>query len=245
MESSVTLAGAVGAGLISFLSPCVLPLVPPYLAYLAGVSIEEYRGAEKYSRAWWRTILSAAAFVLGFSTVFVLLGATASALGQAVRPYMETIGYIAGALIILMGLHFLGVFRIPLLYREARISIAQRPAGPIGAYLVGLAFGFGWTPCIGPILQTILVYAASQKTLGEGVRLLVLYSLGLGIPFLAAAFFAVPFMSLMQRFRQHMGLVEKAMGVALVVAGFAFMTGQITRIGNWLLELFPSLAYIG
>ena len=248
MTSSVTLAGALAAGLISFVSPCVLPLVPPYLAYMAGVSLDELQGtaAEDGARlARRRVVVAAAAFVAGFTTVFVLLGATASALGQAVRQYMDLLAYAAGIAIILMGLHFLGVFRIPLLYREARVTVARKPAGPLGAYLIGLAFGFGWTPCIGPVLAAILAVAGSRDTVGEGAFLLGVYSLGLGLPFMAAALFAGPFMGLMRRFRAHMGLVEKGMGGLLVLTGVAFLTGQIERMAFWLIETFPVLSTIG
>lgn len=245
MSSSVTLAGALGAGLISFVSPCVLPLVPPYLAYLAGVTLDEFQGATGVSVARRRVVAAAAAFVAGFSTVFVLLGATASVLGQLVRQYMDLLAYAAGLAIIVMGLHFLGLFRIPLLYREARVSVERKPAGPLGAYLMGLAFGFGWTPCIGPVLAAILAVAGSRETVGEGAGLLAVYSLGLGLPFLAAAFFAGAFMRLMVRFRRHMGLVEKGMGGLLVLTGIMFLTGQIERMAFWLIETFPVLSTIG
>lgn len=245
MSSSVTLAGALGAGLISFVSPCVLPLVPPYLAYMAGVTLDEYQGVGAAAAARRRVVIASAAFVAGFSTVFVLLGATASALGQMVRQYMDILAYAAGIAIILMGLHFLGVYRIPLLYREARVEVKRKPAGPPGAYLMGLAFGFGWTPCIGPVLAAILAVAGSRSTVGEGAGLLAVYSLGLGIPFLAAALFAGPFMRMMSRFRRHMGLVEKGMGGLLVVTGVMFLTGQIERMAFWLIETFPILSTIG
>lgn len=250
MSSSVTLVGALGAGLISFVSPCVLPLVPPYLAYMAGVSLDELQGGAAAGSAGTgsarrRVVAAAAAFVAGFTTVFVLLGATASAVGQAVRQYMDILAYAAGAAIILMGLHFLGIFRIPVLYREARLSVERKPAGPAGAYVMGLAFGFGWTPCIGPVLAAILAVAGSRDTVGEGAFLLGVYSLGLGIPFLAAALFAGPFMGVMRRFRAHMGLVEKGMGVLLVLTGVGFLTGQIERMAFWLLETFPALQTLG
>jgi cytochrome c-type biogenesis protein len=245
MASSVTLAGTAGAGLLSFLSPCVLPLVPPYLAYLAGVSLDELQGASRWSKAWWRTLGASAAFVLGFTTVFVGLGTSASVVGQVLLRYREEFGYVAGALIIVMGLHFLGVFRIPLLYREARVQVERRPTGPLGAYVIGLAFGFGWTPCIGPVLSTILAVAATRDSVLEGAGLLAVYSLGLGIPFMAAAVFAGPFMRFMVRFRRHIGAVERVMGGALVLAGVAFMTGQIGRVANWLLETYPALQNIG
>jgi len=246
MIQDVTIIGAALAGVLSFISPCVLPLVPPYLGFLAGVSLEQLSGdetdAESASR---RVFFSALVFVLGFSTVFVLLGATASFLGQFIRTYLDYLGYIAGAAIIVMGLHFLGVFRIGLLYREARVHVDKKPAGPLGAYVIGLAFGFGWTPCVGPILAAILFVAGSKDTVGQGALLLSAYALGLGLPFLVAALFAGPFLSFMKRFRKHMGVVEKAMGGVLVVTGVMFLTGQMAVFSYWLLETFPALQAIG
>ncbi|WP_428645979.1 cytochrome c biogenesis CcdA family protein [Roseibium sp.] len=246
MIQDVTIIGAALAGVLSFISPCVLPLVPPYLGFLAGVSLEQLSGEdEDSSSATQRVFLSAVVFVLGFSTVFVLLGATASLLGQFVRAYLDYLGYLAGAVIILMGLHFLGVFRIGLLYREARVHVDKKPAGPLGAYLIGLAFGFGWTPCVGPILAAILFVAGAKETVGEGALLLSAYALGLGVPFLVAALFAGPFLNFMKRFRKHMGVVEKAMGGVLVLTGLMFLTGQMAVLSYWLLETFPALQTIG
>ncbi len=245
MIQEVTIIGAVLAGVLSFISPCVLPLVPPYLGYLAGVSLDELTGETDDRTVSRRVFTSALVFVLGFSTVFVLLGATASLLGQFIRSYLEYFGYIAGVAIIIMGLHFLGVFRIGLLYREARVQVDRKPAGPLGAYLIGLAFGFGWTPCVGPILAAILFVAGSEDTVGQGALLLTAYALGLGIPFLLAALFAGPFLNFMKRFRRHMGTVEKAMGGVLVLTGVMFLTGQMAVLSYWLLETFPMFQYIG
>ncbi|TPQ51585.1 cytochrome C biogenesis protein [Prosthecomicrobium hirschii] len=245
MSSSVPLAVAFGGGLISFISPCVLPLVPPYLAYMAGVTIDEYQGAAAESAARRRVVLASAAFVAGFTTVFVILGVSISALGQLVRNYLDLLGTLAGIAIIVMGLHFLGLFRITLLYREARVEMKRRPAGAFGAYLMGLAFAFGWTPCIGPVLSAILAVAGSRDTVGEGAALLAVYSLGLGLPFLAAAFFAGPFLAMMKGLRARLGWVEKGMGVLLVVAGIAFLTGGMQRMAFWLIETFPALSTIG
>jgi cytochrome c-type biogenesis protein len=244
MAIDVTHGGAVLAGLVSFLSPCVLPLVPPYLCYMAGVSLDQLtaEGEERVAR---RTVmLSAVAFVLGFATIFISLGAAASAIGQLVRTHLEVLSVLGGVIIIVMGLHFLGLFRIPFLLRQVRIERAH-PAGPVGSYVMGLAFAFGWTPCIGPVLAAILAVAGSRDTVGEGAMLLGVYSLGLGLPFLGAALFAGPFMGLMRRFRRHMGLVEKGMGGLLVLTGVMFLTGQIERLAFWLIEAFPALATIG
>lgn len=244
MTSDLTFVGTFGAGLLSFVSPCVLPLVPPYLAFIAGASLDEMTGSG-WEAARRRIFLSAAAFVAGFASVFVAMGATASVFGSLVRAHLDVLAPAAGLAIVVMGLHFLGVFRIPLLYREARVQVGRRPAGPLGAYVVGLAFGFGWTPCIGPVLATILGVAASRDTVGQGAVLLAVYAAGLGVPFLVAAAFSRPFMALMQRFRAQMGLVEKITGALLVVTGLAFLTGGIERLSFWLIETFPGLAQIG
>lgn len=245
MPIDVPLSGALLAGLISFLSPCVLPLVPPYLCYLAGVSLDQLTGQASEAVAKRTVFFSALAFVLGFSTVFVLLGATASVVGRMLAAHLDLLGIIGGTIIIVMGLHFLGVFRIGLLYRQARWEVRSHPAGPLGSYLVGFAFAVGWTPCIGPVLGAILLVAGAEQTALRGATLLAAYSLGLGIPFLVAGLFAGPFMHWMGRFRRHVATVEKAMGGLLVVTGVLFVTGQITTFSFWLLSLFPSLALIG
>ncbi|MHA1548788.1 MAG: cytochrome c biogenesis CcdA family protein [Alphaproteobacteria bacterium] len=245
MAFDVTLWGAVLAGLVSFLSPCVLPLVPPYLCYMAGVSLDQLTGQNNQTVAKRTVMISSAAFVLGFSTVFVALGATASALGSFVARYSWEMSIVGGIIIVIMGLHFLGVFRIGLLMRQARIDVRNQQAGPVGSYLVGLAFAVGWTPCIGPVLGTILLVAGAEQTVARGATLLLAYSLGLGVPFLIAGLFAGPFMRFMARFRGHMDKVEKTMGAALVVTGVLFMTGQITTFSFWLLSVFPSLATLG
>ncbi|NLH81542.1 MAG: cytochrome c biogenesis protein CcdA [Phyllobacteriaceae bacterium] len=244
MTSDLTILGTFGAGLLSFVSPCVLPLVPPYLAFIAGASLDEMSGSG-WEAARRRIFWSSVAFVAGFATVFVAMGATASVFGSLVRAHLDVLAPAAGIAIIVMGLHFLGLFRIPLLYREARVRVDRRPAGPLGAYLVGLAFGFGWTPCIGPVLATILGVAASRDTVGEGAALLAVYAAGLGVPFLAAGAFSRPFMSLMRRFRAQMGVVEKITGALLVATGVAFLTGGIERLSFWLIETFPVLSQIG
>lgn len=245
MPIDVTHGAALFAGLLSFVSPCVLPLVPPYLCYIGGVSLDQLTGEAPDGAAKRRVIFSSLAFVLGFSTVFVLLGATASAIGRLVASYLDVLAIVAGVVIIIMGLHFLGLFKIPLLYREARMEVSKRPAGPLGAYVVGLAFAIGWTPCIGPVLAAILAVAGAEQTVTRGAMLLGVYSLGLGIPFLAAGIFAGGFMHFMQRFRQHVGKVEKTMGGLLVVTGVLFMTGYMTTMSFWLLETFPGLAALG
>lgn len=241
----VSVGGAFLAGLLSFVSPCVLPIVPPYLAYLAGLSFEELSDKDIGRAAARRIVLSAIVFVLGFTTVFVGLGATASVVGQSIARYFDTLSLIAGIIIIVMGLHFIGVFRIGLLYREARVQVSRKPAGPLGAYVMGLAFAFGWTPCVGPVLAAILFIAGSEDTIGRGALLLFVYSLGIGIPFILAAVFASRFLALAQRFKRHMRKVEIAMGLLLVLTGILFATGQMADIAFWLLDTFPVFSQIG
>lgn len=232
-------------GFISFISPCVLPLVPPYLCYMAGVSIDQLVGDEESERSQSYILFVALCFVLGFTTVFVALGTSASLIGQVLLKHQTLLAQIAGGLIIIMGLHFLGLFRLGFLYKEARPDSSKVTSGPIGSYIMGLAFAFGWTPCIGPILAAILAIAGTEDSAAKGALLLGVYSLGIGIPFLLAAFFAKPFMSFMMRFRKHLGSVEKLMGALLVLTGLLFITGSITRVANYLIELFPSLATFG
>jgi cytochrome c-type biogenesis protein len=244
MSLDVSAGGAFVAGLLSFASPCVLPLVPPYLAYMGGVSIEQLRDGEG-AVARGRVLLAALCFVAGFSTVFMALGATASWIGQAVSAHLGVLGYVAGILIALMGLHFLHVIRIPLLDRTARVGVAAKPAGLIGAYVIGLAFGFGWSPCVGPVLTAILLMAGAQDSAAEGARLLFVYSLGIGVPFLIAAGFAAAFMRAVARHRHRLGLIEKAMGAFLILAGALIFSGQMPTIAYWLIEMFPALGRIG
>ena len=242
----ITYIGALIAGLISFLSPCVLPLVPSYLCFLGGTTFEQLSAEEAHAREInMRVVFASFAFVLGFSTVFVALGATATYVGQLMAENLNLLGKIGGVAIIIVGLHFLGIVKIPILNFEVRAQTTGAPSGLIGAYLVGLAFAFGWTPCIGPVLAAILGVAAAEDSIGQGVRLLAVYSLGLGIPFVMAAFAFRPFMGFLQRFRGHLGTVEKVMGGLLIATGVMFLTGTMSFIALWLIEAFPSLALIG
>jgi len=246
--ADISIWTAVLAGALSFLSPCVLPLVPPYLCYMAGVSVADFRGEQQVSApalARRRLAYTAGAFVLGFSTVFVALGAGASTIGRLLRGWQEPLAMAAGIAIIVMGLNFLGILRIPFLSREARFQARGKPASALGAYVMGLAFAFGWTPCIGPVLGPILTLAGGSETMRDGALLLAVYSLGLGIPFLVAALFSGSFMRFLGRFRVHLGRVEKVIGAMLVLAGIFFITGGVQTTAYWLLETFPALGQLG
>jgi len=244
MIQNVSIPAALIAGLVSFLSPCVLPLVPPYLVYLTGATIEHIERDEKVSSSRRAVMLSALLFVLGFSTVFVMLGASASLIGGLIRAWSEQLSILAGIVIIIMGLHFLGLTRINFLMREGRLPI-PKPVGLWGAYVMGLAFAFGWTPCIGPILAAILSIAAAEATVAKGAGLLAVYSAGLGIPFLIAAFMVEQFSALLKRMRGHLVNVERAMGVLMIATGIGFLTGTVSTFSIWLLETFPSLQSFG
>jgi cytochrome c-type biogenesis protein len=242
--ADVSLPLALFAGFVSFISPCVLPLVPPYLCFLAGTTFEHVIAREPSSLVARKEVMTAVLFVAGFSTVFVALGAGASAVGGLLRAYSDLLATIAGIAILIMGLHFLGVFRIPFLHSTARLDVAK-PIGPLGAYVMGLAFAFGWTPCIGPVLAAILAVAASEATVTKGAGLLAVYSLGLGIPFILAAFAIGPFVRTLSRVRSRLHIVEKVMGGTLVLTGIAFLMGWVTQASFWLLETFPSLQRFG
>jgi cytochrome c-type biogenesis protein len=235
----VSYAAAFGAGALSFLSPCVLPLIPAYLCFLGGVGLDQLDGAKRSVR------LSAVSFVLGFSAVFIAMGAGASALNRVILDNLEALSVVAGAVIIIFGLHYMGVLRIAFLNFEKRVHVQSRPAGLIGAFVLGLAFAFGWTPCVGPILATILMVAASGSTVGYGVSLLAAYAAGLGIPFLLAALAARPFLAFLARFRRHMRMVELAIGGLLIATGLLILTGSMNLIGNGLMELVPAFQRVG
>jgi cytochrome c-type biogenesis protein len=245
MGLEVPLTAAFLAGLLSFLSPCVLPLVPPYLCFITGTSLDQLTGRDRAEINYRIVLMPALLFVLGFATVFVALGATASVAGQLLRDHITLLAQIAGIAIILMGLHFIGVFRLGLINREMRYMQARRPAGLFGAYGIGLAFAFGWTPCIGPVLAAILAVAATEDSVTRGAVLLGVYSAGLGVPFLAAALGVERFLGFLQRFRRHLGTVERVTGVLLVATGVMFLTGAMQTMGYWLLEAFPALGQLG
>jgi cytochrome c-type biogenesis protein len=250
-----------GAGVLSFLSPCVLPMVPPYLTYMSGASFDQLRTeGTKPGALQRRVMITSLFFVLGFSVIFIALGATATAFGQAFRQvltYEASLNFgfaqwrftvlpvLAGLLIIAMGLHFIGVYRIGLLDRQMRHQGPGVASGPVGGFLLGLAFAIGWTPCIGPILAAILSVAASRETAMEGASLLGIYSLGLGVPFFLAGIAVGPFLAFFDGFKRHLHAVERIMGVLLVATGLLFLTGNFTRLSYWFLETFPVLSNFG
>ncbi|QBY00690.1 cytochrome c biogenesis protein CcdA [Rhodophyticola sp. CCM32] len=233
---------ALSAGVLSFLSPCVLPIVPPYLAYLGGISMHEMAATGAARR---KAVKAAMCFVLGLSTVFLFLGFTASIFGQFFLANQMLLAQISGAVIIIFGLHFLGVFRIPILDREARLDAGNRGGSAFGAYILGLAFAFGWTPCIGPQLGAILSIAATESSVQRGTALLGIYALGLGLPFLLAAAFIENAMGVMTRLKHHMKTIERVMGLLLVAVGMALMLGTFSSFAFWLLETFPALGLLG
>ncbi|MFT6557663.1 cytochrome c biogenesis CcdA family protein [Sneathiella sp.] len=241
----LTVSGAFIAGVLSFLSPCVLPLVPPYLCYLAGVGFEELAHSsdkkEIRKRSFYRTL----SFVAGFTVIFVALGATASTFGQFISDYFSILEKVAGAIIIVLGFHISGILKIPFLYREARFQTNNKPVGILGSFIVGLAFAFGWTPCVGPVLATILMVASTEDSIHQGTYLLASYSLGIGIPFILAAIFVNPFIAFMQKFRRHLRKVEIAVGILLVATGILLITGNMSVLGYGLLEWFPWLGNTG
>jgi cytochrome c-type biogenesis protein len=245
MDGSVSLVTAFAGGLASFASPCVLPIVPGYLSFISGVNVAEFKATAAPIGLVRRVAITSLVFVLGFSTVFVSLGAAATLIGYTLQQYKRELGMVGGLLVIVLGLHTAGVIRIPWLLYERRAEMRDRPVGLFGAYLVGLAFGFGWTPCIGPILGAILLYASQQETVGQGVLLLSAYSAGLGVPFLVSALAINRFFRASGRLKRHMHAVEVVSGVLLIGVGLLLVTDRLTLLAQWFSRLFPGLARIG
>ena len=241
----VTLLAAFVAGILSFISPCVLPLIPGYLSFVSGVTLDEMRGTGTTNVApanvRRRAVIMSLAFVLGFSLVFISLGASATALGTLLMDHLSLLGKIAGVVIILFGLHMMGVLKIGLLYSEKRMQTSAKPAGFFGAMLVGIAFAFGWTPCIGPILSAILVVASTQETVGQGVQLLAVYSAGLGVPFIATSLAINKFLAASARIRRHYHAIEVVSGVFMIVVGILIFTNKFTIIAQFLTPYLPTL----
>jgi cytochrome c-type biogenesis protein len=263
MIENVSAFAAFAAGLLSFVSPCVLPLIPGYLSFVSGVTLDEMLGnapagpsgaalpgpssggaaavAVATSPATRRRVLlMALAFVLGFSVVFVSLGATATAMGQFLMERLRILGQIAGVVIIIFGLHTMGILKIGWLYSERRVQVSRKPAGLMGAFVVGISFAFGWTPCIGPILAGILGIAAAQETVGQGIQLLAVYSAGLGVPFLLTALAMDRFFAAFATIRRHYKTIEILSGALLVIVGVLIFTDRFTIIARWLTPYLPT-----
>jgi cytochrome c-type biogenesis protein len=240
VNQDVTLLAAFAAGFLSFVSPCVLPLIPGYISFVSGVSLDEMRGDVPPSTSRLQVFLTSLAFVVGFSIVFVLLGASATAIGKFMFAKLPLLSKIAGAILIVFGLHTMGVFRIPLLEAEKRVHSQRKPAGPLGAVLVGVAFAFGWTPCIGPILGGILAIAGSKNSVGEGITLLAVYSMGLGIPFLLTSLAINQIFGAAKRIRRYYHAIELASGALLIAIGVLIITGQLTIITRFLQPYLPT-----
>ncbi len=232
-------------GLLSFISPCVLPIVPGYLSFISGVSFEEMQNEEQRSTVRKRIASNAFFFILGFSIVFIALGASATAVGRFLHEQISIIEKVAGVIVIIFGLHMTGIFRIPFLNYEKRFQASGRKLGFLGSFVVGLAFAFGWTPCIGPILAAILTIASQQDTVTKGVILLAAYSLGLGIPFFLAGLSVTAFYSVFNKFKKHLHTVEVVGGVLLIAVGVLIATNTLTIISGYLARWFPILNELG
>jgi cytochrome c-type biogenesis protein len=248
MDAGFALAALIAlfAGVLSFVSPCVLPIVPPYLAYMGGISMTEMGdGTAGGVRGRNRALVAALFFVLGLSTVFLFLGFTASAFGRFFLMNQAWFNTLAGIVVMVFGAHFLGVIRIGFLNREARLDAGEQGGSAFGAYLLGLAFAFGWTPCIGPQLGMILALAAQDGSIGRGTGLLAIYAVGLGIPFLLVAAFFPRLTGFMAFLKRHMDRIERIMGLLLWTIGLLMLTGGFSQFSYWLLETFPALALVG
>lgn len=237
----ISYAGALVAGLGAFFTPCILPMVPFYLSYMAGLSMAELSDESGIAPgAQRRLTISAIVFALGVTTIFMLLGLGATALGQAFADWKDVLAYVAAAVIFAFGLHFLGVIKIGFLYREARLESKTDPSTVFGAYVMGLAFGFGWTACVGPILATILAIASGMGELWHGALLLAVFGLGMTAPFVVAALFAQPFLRWLQKHRSKMAYTEKVMGVMLILFAILIATDSVSWIAEWLLAIYPN-----
>ncbi len=225
---------AFSAGLLSFISPCVLPLVPSYITYITGVSFKELTDAEVRSKVRWATIFHSLFFIMGFSIIFILMGASASYLGQLLAQYQYWIMKAGGVLIILLGIHFTGIINIPFLQMEKRFEMRKKPLGYAGSFLVGVVFAAGWTPCIGPILSTILIYASTSKSFTTGILLLTYYSIGLGIPFFLSSLAFNSFLSAFDKIKRYMRVITFISGLFLIAIGILFLTDMFSEINSYL-----------
>ena len=232
------------AGLLSFLSPCVLPIVPGYLCFLAGTSLDKIASGEDASKER-NVFYFALSFVFGFSTVFILLGASATLLSGLIYEYLDILRIVGGIIIIIFGIHFMQIIQLPFLNRDTRYQIESYRPGVVGSYVIGLSFAFGWTPCIGPILGSVLSIAASSETVTYGIVLLMLYSAGLGIPFLLAAYAINGFMRFLTKIRNYIRVIEIFTGVLLVIFGILILTNRIQELAFFFIKYFPFLAQFG
>jgi cytochrome c-type biogenesis protein len=230
--TNISLPIAFIAGLLSFLSPCVLPLIPGYISFISGASLQELSTAEEIRKIRYKVLLNSLMFVLGFTVVFILLGASATALSKLLLKFLRPLAIGAGVVIIIFGLHTMGVIRIPFLYMEKRFQANAKPAGLFGSFIIGLAFAFGWSPCIGPQLAGILALAASEHTVLKGIMLLLAYSIGLGIPFIITAWSITLFFKFFEKIKKHMQIIEWVSGALLVVIGALMITGGLGRIAG-------------
>ncbi len=241
MYPDLTLIAAGSAGLLSFLSPCILPIVPFYLCYIAGIGMNELSGDGMSPAIQRRIVFTSFFFSAGILTIFVGLGATATVFGQMLRDWFDVMRYIAASVILLLGLHFTGILRLNILLREARLDSSSAPAGIFGAYLVGLAFAFGWTPCVGPVLAAILITAGASDDVSQGMLLLLAYGIGMTLPFILAAFFSKPFLNFMARFRRYLGAIEKGMGALLILFAVLIGTNSVSWIAEQMIKYVPGL----
>jgi len=244
-QPTIEIPTAIFAGFLSFISPCVLPLIPGYLSFISGVSIEDLSSKEKSKEHMFRVVINTFFFVLGFSLVFILLGATATWLGEILQQYMSWFNKVAGVMVFLFGLHVAGVFKIKALNYEKRFNTRSKKMGIIGSVLIGIAFAFGWTPCIGPILGSILTLAAQQDSVSSGVMLLAFYSAGLGVPFILTALLFNYFIGAFSFIKRHFRAVEIISGGLLMIVGVLIFFNLLVVISNFMLDLFPALQNVG
>ncbi len=229
----VSIATAFLAGLVSFLSPCVLPLVPGYISIISGSSLDQLKAQEKDSALFRTVLMNSIMFIIGFSITFILLGATATWIGQVFLRRRRLLGQLAGLILIVFGIHLMGIFKINFLYRDKRFHNVEKPRGLLGALVLGFAFAFGWTPCIGPILSGVLTIASTKQTVTEGMFLLAIYSAGLGIPFILTSLALNKFLTFYGRFKKHFHTVEVVSGALVVAVGVLILTGSLTRLATW------------
>jgi cytochrome c-type biogenesis protein len=237
-QTQISFAGAFVAGLLSFLSPCVLPLIPSYITYITGLSFADLQAEQTTRLVRRQAMLHSLAFIAGFTAIFVLLGASATAIGAFLQEKMELIRKGGGILIVLFGIHIAGIFDINMLLGEKRINLRNKPAGFLGSFLVGLVFAAGWTPCIGPILASILMVAATEETVYQGIALLLAYSLGLGIPFFLSAVALHRFLAFFNRYRRYIRLMEIVTGIFLMIVGILIFTNSLTRLSSLVTGFF-------